>query len=179
MTEPTSEQSVPKQPTPPSDGDLVGAEFLLTPIPHRSGVKWGRLTALTILVLGGVAWGFGWFEPLADLASTKLYKVSGTIRYNGQPLTKGFVRTIYERGGRMGTLGPINADGTFELTTNGDSGAYSGRHRVLVLCMDGGFPPKSILPEQYSDPRTSPLAIHVSRNGPNNVQLELVGAKSP
>ena len=79
----------------------------------------------------------------------------------------------------MGALGPIDADGTFRLTTNGEPGAYSGRHRVTVLCMDGGFPPKSIIPERYTQPETSPFVIHVARTGPNNVQLELVDAPTP
>ena len=179
MTETISDQPLPEQPASPQSVLEPNGQTLFSPIPQTSGVKWGRGAALIVLILGGVAWGLGWLEPLVDFASPKLCEVRGTVQYNGKPLTKGFVRTIYERAGVMGTLGPINADGTFELTTNGHPGAYSGRHRVIVLCMDGGFPPKSILPEQYSDPQISPLAIHVSRTGPNKVQLELVDAEGP
>lgn len=181
MTEPISEQPLPEPPTSPTGGCEFGAQPPITPLPlsQGSGVKWGRGAVLMVLILGGLAWSLGWLEPLADWASPTLCQVTGTVRYNGQPVTKGFVQTIYERRGVMGTLGSINPDGTFELTTNGVSGAYSGRHRVIVLCMDGGFPPKSILPERYTEPRLTPLVINVSRTGPNKVQLELVDVQTP
>lgn len=179
MTEPTPEQPLPVQPISPSGGFDLGAQPPITPLPHHNGVKWGRGLVLMVMILGGLAWSLGWLEPLANWASPTMCQVTGTVRYNGQPVTKGFVWTIYERRGVMGTLGPINADGTFELTTDGVPGAYSGRHRVIVICMDGGFPPKSILPERYTQPRTSPLVIDVSRSGPNEVRLELVDAQTP
>ena len=179
MTEPISEQPLPQQPTSPSNGSELEAQSLFTPVSHDSGVKWGRYAALVAVILGGIAWGLGGMEPLANLVSPTLCRVTGTVLYNGKPLDRGFVQTIYERRGLMGTLGPINADGTFELDTNGEPGAYSGRHRVIVLCMDGSMPPKSILPEQYTQPQTSPLVIQVSRTGPNQVRLELVDAKTP
>lgn len=179
MNEPINEPLSPNQPSSSSSGPEPCVPSLFTPLSPDSGLKWGRMTALLVLILGGLAWGLGWLEPLANWASPTLREVRGTILYNGKPVTKGFVRTIHESRGVMGTLGPINADGTFELTTNDNRGAYSGRHRVVVLCMDGGFPPKSILPERYTEPQTSPLLIQVSRSGPNQVQLELVDAPVP
>ncbi len=179
MTDMTSDQPCPEQPTSLPVESGLDVRSPITPLPERRGVKWGRIAVVIVLLFVGLAWGIGWLEPLIDMASPTLRPVTGTVRYNGQPLTKGFVRTIHERGGRMGGLGPINADGTFELTTNDDPGAFVGRHRVIVLCFDGGMPPKSILPERYSEPRLTPLVIQVSRTGPNQVQIELEDAKTP
>ena len=179
MIEPIPKPLLPEPPSSPQRGSELDGQTLFTPVPPNSGVKWGRGAALMVLILGGIAWSLGWLEPLVDIASPKLCEVRGTVQYNGKPLTMGFVGTNYERGGLMGALGPIDADGTFRLTTNGEPGAYSGRHRVTVLCMDGGFPPKSIIPERYTQPETSPFVIHVARTGPNNVQLELVDAQTP
>ena len=179
MTDPIPDLSAPEPPNSPPVGSELPMQPLFTPIPQYSGMKWGKGAILIVLCLVGLAWGLGWLEPLIDAASPVLCPVTGTIQYNGKPLTTGFVRTICERGGMLGALGPINADGTFELNTNGVPGAYTGRHRVVVLYMDGGMPPKSLLPEKYTDPRSSPLTIHVSRNRPNKVQLAVEDAKAP
>lgn len=179
MTDPTSEMPRPEQPSPPPVGSELQVQSPFTPIPQDSGVKWRTVAIPIVLFMVGTAWFLGWLVPLADLVSPVLCPVSGTVLYNGKPLTRGFVQTIYERGGVMGTLGPIQADGTFELSTNGDPGAYSGRHRVIVSNMDGGMPPKSLLPEKYSDPRNSPFTIHVSRSRPNKMHLELEDEKTP
>jgi len=179
MIDPKSEPPTPAPANSPPVGSDLQQQPLFTPIPQYSEKKWGRRAGLIVLCLVGVTWGLGWLEPLIDAVSPVLCPVTGTVRYNGKPLTGGFVRTICERGGMMGALGPISADGTFELNTNGTPGAYSGRHRVLVFLMDGGFPPKSLLPEKYLDPQTSPLSIRISRSRPNKVQLEMDDAKTP
>ncbi len=179
MVEPLPEPLLPEYLASQQSGSELDGQMLFTEPARNGGLKWGRGAVVIIAILSGIAWSFGWLEPLADLASPMLCEVTGRVLYNGKPLTKGFVQTMYERGGRMGTLGPIEADGTFRLTTNGDPGAYSGRHRVIVLSMDGGIPPKSILPQQYTQPETSPLVIQVSRTGPNKVELELVDTATP
>jgi hypothetical protein len=148
------------------------------PTGRRSIVRWiialfviaAVATAGTILAVGGV-------ESFGDLISPTLIEVTGRITFNGKPLSSGFVQTYYDRRGWMGALAEIAPDGSFRLTTNGDPGAFSGKHRVIVRWMDNSSPPRSVLPERYTQPQTTPLLIHVSRSGGNVVTLDLVDAE--
>lgn len=124
--------------------------------------------ASTIASVGGM-------EEFQNLLSPTLVEVTGTVTFNGKPMTDGFIQTYYERPGFMGGLAAIKSDGTFKLETNGDPGLFSGTHRVIVKWMDNSTPPRDLLPQKYADPQTSPFRIKVTRQGPNRVQLELAG----
>lgn len=113
-------------------------------------------------------------ETIENWVSPTLVEATGTVSRAGQPLTKGVVQTYYLDGSQMGALGAIEPDGTFRLMTNGVPGAYSGNHRVVILAMSSGMPPKSEVPEQYSNADRSPLRITVLRSGPNQFPLEIV-----
>lgn len=148
--------------------------------PKSNSVRW-LVGLLAVLVVGvGVAWGAGLLEPVANYLSPTLVEVRGKVTFNGQPLSRGLVMTVYETPGLMGGLGPIESDGTFNLTTNGDPGIYSGNHRFKVSYMTSRFPPTSLLPEQYSDVQTTPFAFTIKRGQTGQfLELNMTGELKP
>lgn len=148
------------------------------PAKRRTVLIW-VLLGLAIVVAGvcGAIALTGGVEPLANLISPKLVEVTGRVNFNGKPLTAGYIQSFYERQGWMGAMGEIKPDGSFRLVTNGDPGAYSGKHRVIVMWMTNNFPPKHLLPEVYTQPQTTPLVIQVSRSEKNDFQFDLVDAQ--
>jgi hypothetical protein len=144
---------------------------------NRSIGKWIALTVVVVLVAaGGTIMAIG-VDSIADQIAPKLVEVTGKVKFNGQPMTAGFVQTYYARKGYMGSLGPIGKDGEFKLLTNGDAGAYSGEHRMVVIWMDNSFPPKHLLPAKYTSPASTPLVIQVSRSGKNELEIELMDSQ--
>jgi len=123
----------------------------------------------------------------------KVYPVTGTVLYNGQPVDGAVVAFRGESATKMAT-GTTDAQGHFELTTYkpGD-GAVPGKHTVTVaktVQTGGGAsgsasmeealenPPaqaesRSELPEKYADPATSQLEFTVSDGGANDFTIEL------
>ena len=118
--------------------------------------------------------------------------VSGKVRWQGKPVTEGTI-TFYSSTGQMAS-GPIAADGLYILTTKekGD-GAVPGSHSVTISArkVTGGAPmPKTIedevridaglkpvkvtwlVPEKYSQSRTSPLKREVQQ-GENVIDFDL------
>lgn len=147
----------------------------------RKRIRQGLLLigVLTPILLT-VGWFSGKFEALVDQLLPVKTPVNGRITLDGQPLTVGFIRTISLDSGMQGTLAGIESDGTFQLMTNGDPGAYSGRHRVVVVAMTKTFPPKSLIPDHYTKPETSPLTIAVPRQASTKpIELRLVSSTSP
>ena len=109
--------------------------------------------------------------------------VSGTVEYNGQPLTQGnvaFVPVVATEGhAARGSIGP---DGSFELTTfeSGD-GALPGDYKVTVFANDGmrDVPGSalqavgpSLIPERYNKAGTTDL-LQTVRDTRTDVKLEL------
>ncbi len=126
----------------------------------------------------------------------KLGKVSGTVKYKGQPVTKGLVTFVPVGGAGSQTgqsaTGEIGKDGSFVLSTfeNGD-GAVLGEHMVLVQSREDDpalegrgmpipdargrlkiKPPKHLVPEKYGTSGKSPLR-HTVVEGSNTVPLDL------
>ncbi|RUL87574.1 hypothetical protein [Tautonia sociabilis] len=131
-----------------------------------------------------------------DPTKPKLGRVSGSVTYNGAPVTKGVVTFVPSGGAGAQTgqpaTGEIGSDGSFRLTTfeSGD-GAVVGDHVVLVQSVEmdpsieGGSmpipdargnlpiqPPKHLVPEKYSQTETSPLRFTV-KEGSNTFEIEL------
>ena len=81
---------------------------------------------------------------------------------------------------RRGARGEIDPEGRFTLST-GDlgAGAVAGRHAVAVVAMEGAAgadpeaPRKLLVPQRYTAPETSKLAIDVTPGQENQVTLEL------
>lgn len=128
--------------------------------------------AFSIVVVGGSIAAGVWYVQSQEPA---LHRVHGVVLLDGQPMKGGAIMTVYrESSDWSGALAGVNDDGTFEMTTNGAMGAYEGEHAVTFALMDGGFPPTSLLPGKYIDPRNPPFIIQVNPNLEAQ-KFELVG----
>jgi hypothetical protein len=78
----------------------------------------------------------------------------------------------------MGGIGFVDAEGRFDLMTNGQMGAYVGRHKVMVLLMSG-VPPRSLLPAEYGTASTTPLEMNVTGDPEQNqFEFHLTGERA-
>lgn len=127
-------------------------------------------------------------------------KVHGKVTYKGKPVPLGSVLFVPIQpppdGSMQPASGTINADGTYELQSKADPGAILGEHKVVVMAVDGGQPAaapdpskapeivgpapakqaarfKSLVPEKYSNPESTPLTRKVVP-GDNALDIELV-----
>jgi hypothetical protein len=116
------------------------------------------LTAVVIVALGSGVAGTVWYVANIE---PPLHPVKGFVFLDGQPMIRGAIITEHSKGW-PGALAGIADDGSFSFTTNGALGAYEGRHTISFTLMDGGFPPSSLLPAKYTDPKQSPFSIDVS-----------------
>jgi hypothetical protein len=118
-----------------------------------------------------------------------LAPVTGTISFDGKPLTQGTIQftpdSTQGTSGRM-ALGQIQSDGTYQLTTisSGD-GAQVGHHIVTIQAYESTpFDPnnpkptttKSLLPERYADPAQSNLKAEVVAGKTNSIDFKLTTA---
>ena len=153
-----------------------------------------------ILVLG-----IGVFATLSGCGDSEIQyehaKVHGKVTYQGKPLTFGTVLFMPVETPKDGTIqpasGPINPDGTYELTSRSAPGAVVGEHKVAVIAVEGGqlalapaaakdgvqapvaatkgskeLQLKSAIPKKYSDPMSTPLTRKVVA-GDNTIDIEL------
>lgn len=92
----------------------------------------------------------------------KLYKVSGKVLIDGQPLERGFVEVIpTDFRAATGEIGP---GGVFTLTTFVDKdGVVAGTHTVTVLANESKGPSALhwYAPKKYSDPVSSGLTLDI------------------
>ena len=111
-------------------------------------------------------------------STERLVSVSGTVTVEGEPLTVGWI-TFYpdeEKGNTNSSLPfeQITASGTYELTTNGRSGAPPGAYKVVVAATHDALPvkpprssdgkpwqPKWLTHEKYTAQATTDLRIEV------------------
>ena len=131
-----------------------------------------------------------------DPSKPKLGRVSGTVTYNGKPVTRGVVSFVPIGGPGATTgqsaAGEINSGGSYTLTTfDPGDGAVLGEHNVLVQsreenpALEGkGMPipdakgqvnipqAKSLVPEKYATTEKSPLKFTV-KEGSNVINIEL------
>jgi hypothetical protein len=134
--------------------------------------------ALAVLVLGAGC-------------SHKLVKVHGKVTLDGKPLDGATVTFVPDGEGGRSASGQTGTDGTFSLSTytTGD-GAQPGQYKVIIAKSAGTAPtaepttqdpksmidamqkydaqhkkdrgaPKSSIPPQYGDPKTTPLKCKV------------------
>lgn len=165
-------------PPPPDPAATATPE---TQPPKRTSI-WVWIAAVAILLVaavGGSITAVGGIENFQNLMGPTMVEVRGKVNYNGKPLSAGFVQTYYERQGPgwLGGLSPLEPDGTFHLQTNGKPGVLSGKHRFVVTWMDNSFPPKSLLPQKYTDPETTPFVFQISRQGHKDLVLDLEGGQ--
>jgi len=116
-------------------------------------------------------------------AGEPMYPVSGTVEYQGKPLTTGVVAFHHKDGVSPLAKGEIQSDGRFTLETfaPGD-GAVSGECTVTVTSMLPGHgvegqdadyrPPKPLIPIKFMRLLESPLTATVEKKE-NVINLSL------
>jgi hypothetical protein len=135
------------------------------PSPGRSRIS--TLAALVLLLSGGCG------QKTASVAA-----VRGTLTLNDKPLQSGNVVTIPSAG--HGAVGIIQ-NGKFELSTFGkNDGAVPGTHKVAIVAREPAqgngpeaVPGKLLVPERYTNPDASGLAIEVKAGEVNTPTLKL------
>lgn len=100
----------------------------------------------------------------------KLVKVTGTVQFDGKPLTQGTISFVAEGQGAVNAAGDIDGTGKYTLSTHekGD-GAPPGNYKVRIESwasppkMDetGTDPGKAAIPEKYFDVNGSGLTATV------------------
>jgi hypothetical protein len=123
----------------------------------------------------------------------EMFPVRGTVTYKGEPMTHGIVTYLPEAGSKGRTAnGPIQADGTFVMTTQtrGD-GVARGAYSIVVYLYeeDAGKPTtreeieaqgssaprlRSLIPQRYLAPETSGLTDTVDEQHSGVKAIELV-----
>ncbi len=114
-----------------------------------------------------------------------VYRVKGTVKYQGKPLTTGVVAFHHTDQKSPLVKGDIGSDGTFQLTTKRpNDGAAPGEYHVTVTSMTPGKgvegtdpdyqPPKALIPLKYMRLDESPLKATVAPRDDNDIQLSLV-----
>lgn len=110
-------------------------------------------------------------------------KVAGVVNFNGTPLPDATV-TFYPEKGQPG-IGRSDANGAFQVRTNGELGAIIGKHKVTVAVasasaeappMDGNemsIVPATILPSKYDTVETTDLQIEIPAEGNPKLVLDL------
>lgn len=101
----------------------------------------------------------------------KLVPVSGKVTLNGKPLTAGTVSFVADS--KKGNTskhfpgGQLSADGTYELKTDGATGAPLGVFKVTIMNMDfkqmveGKKKPDVTIPPAYTTPDSTPVSKEV------------------
>jgi hypothetical protein len=120
----------------------------------------------------------------------ELIPVRGTVTYNGKPLSRGVVNYVPTKAGAgRSANGPIQADGTFVMTTQKrDDGVARGTYNIVIYS-DEEAPirtreeiesqrgptakPKLLIPEKYVSLETSGLSDVVDDNHSGFKKIEL------
>jgi len=137
----------------------------------------------------------------------KRYPVSGTVKYNGNPLEKGEISFVSEDMSKnFGATGTI-ANGSYTLSMGGDgNGAQAGKYKVTIIAKEdytekaqadfqkatGSTSPKllpnfvakaaaeakTLIPAGYGDARTTTLKAEVKPES-NTIPFDLSDASAP
>lgn len=127
--------------------------------------------------------------PAVDPNRPKTYPVTGTVTYNGQPVSDAIVTFI---GGERGAIGRTDESGRLQMTTfEAGDGVLPGSYKVMIskTVVEGvpdevgeGASPgeepdmgsqKDLLPVRYKDPNQSGLTAEVGEGLPNEFHFEL------
>jgi hypothetical protein len=127
--------------------------------------------------------GLALLLPLAGCSEFTYAPVKGKVTLkNKEPLTVGVVVFMPDKDSkhRLIPRGKVNPDGTFELDTDGKTGAPIGKYIVCVRApnrrINGKDPPPLPFSAKYLTADDSPLKIEVVANpAPGAYDLELTG----
>lgn len=158
---------------------------------------------LAIGTVCALIWSAGCGGAEGDADRLPTVPVSGTVTYNGTAVADASVSLIpdlppgtppTEASNRKGAFARTDSAGKFNLMTyeEGD-GAVPGKYKVTVTKVEGqpiGVeaseeeyaetpegeeppPPKPLLPEKYSNARTTPLDANIAEGDPVTLDLQL------
>ncbi len=109
-------------------------------------------------------------------AGPEMGDVTGTVTFQGKPLSTGTITFIPETDGLPSAFAEIQENGTYVAQTRDfGNGVPVGKHRVMIIAVkDHGpeAPVEAILPVKYSSDRQSGLTADVSA-GENIVDFSL------
>jgi len=119
-----------------------------------------------------------------DAGSVQRVPVHGKVTYRGVPLFTGII--VFTPDANRGSAGPqaraeLQPDGTYNLKTADQAGAFAGWYRVTVVALDTPAPipgqqlsiPRSLIPEKYRDPDISGLTCEVRTGTENKINFNL------
>ncbi len=119
-----------------------------------------RLNAFIWTTAAGAILGSGLGCSSGSGALPTLIPVKGKVTYKGQPLTKGEIKFEPDGYGRK-ARGQLQADGTFELTTDKQAdGVVAGHHQVSISGTGSRFG-QEIVPKKYTQRNSSKLEVDV------------------
>jgi hypothetical protein len=137
----------------------------------------------------GLALAFGVLGSGCGSGGPTMGRVSGTVKVDGQPLTRGTVTFIATDSKNPNATGALDSSGRYSLqTTEPGDGAVVGSYKVAISDGDSkamntalpGMPPpvqKSAISKIYLDGNTSGLTATVE-SGSNTKDFELKGASA-
>jgi hypothetical protein len=146
-----------------------------------------RILAASLGRALGLGLALGVFATGCGSGGPTMGRVSGTVKVDGQPLTKGTVTFIATDGKNPNATGAIDSSGRYTLqTTEPGDGAVVGSYKVAISDVDAdvmntavpGMPPpvqKSAIAKTYLDANTSGLTATVE-SGSNTKDFDLKGA---
>jgi hypothetical protein len=126
----------------------------------------------TVVILGVVAGGSYGIWTSSQTPPT-LVQFTGRVVYEGKPVTTGGIATLRLDDQLDSATSALDSEGKFTLETNGEPGAYVGRHKVVISSMTQTMPPQPLIPGVYASMATTPLVIDVSTDPKKNT-LEIV-----
>ena len=113
-------------------------------------------------------------------------KVTGTVRYNGKPMSLASVTFLPEKSGVRNATGSTDANGVYSMTTfETNDGVILGKYRVGIVAIElapgppkaaddiTAVPPKMLTPLKYSDPNTSGFTVEVTADKKNVFDFDL------
>ncbi len=132
------------------------------------------IAGLCLVVLAGVIFVMAVYSVGPP---QRLVQATGTVTWDGKPVTVGAVMTVLENDPTFSSIGALDQQGRFTLSTNGEAdGTAVGRHKLVVASFGDGMPPPPLVPAEYTTLPTTPLVIDVSSDpARNHFEIKLTG----
>ncbi len=128
-----------------------------------------KMTALTMVAVL-VASGCG---------TPEVRSIAGVVTLDGVPVDLATITFVPEESTSRGGIGRTDAEGKFDLTTDGQDGLEDGQYRVIITKMALGKPGQSVpaagssaVPAIYQNPDTTPIKVTLPLQGKLVVELK-------